>query len=219
MNAAYLLNESLTALRLTDTVAAALDFMAEQEVTVLPVVDKHSLHNYARAVNLLHVQGDKKLEEVIPFNTHAPRIYEHQHLYEMVPVFAAGDLQVLAVFNRNEEFIGIVDQKEIHRQLAQSLTYKGIGAILVLMVEPKDFAPSHIHRLVEENGAKVLGMMLNTTEAGNLQVNLKLNTTVVSGIVASLNRFGFRVTDCYLAEDYNKEDNREFDTVLRFFDL
>jgi hypothetical protein len=125
----------------------------------------------------------------------------------------------LAVLNATGEFVGMIDEKTIHKRISNSLTYKGIGAVLILLTEGKDFAPSHLARLVEENGAKILGMMVEQNENGELQVNLKLNTTRVAGIIASLNRFGFRVKDAFMSEDYNKDNNREYEAVLKFFDF
>ena len=214
-----LFNESLIPLRKTDTVATAREFMTEQGVTELPILDNKILYNYARAVLLTDAKDSQKLEDVIPFNPHAPRIYENQHVYEIIPVFAASDLHVLTVLNADNEFVGIVDEKIIHKNISNSLTYKGIGAILVITVQGRDFAPSHMARLVEENGAKILGMMVEQGEAENLKINLKLNTTRVAGIVSALNRFGFKVQDAFMAEDYNKNNHKEYDSVLRFFDL
>jgi acetoin utilization protein AcuB len=219
MNAGSLIHESLSALRPGDTVAAALDFMTEHRVSELPVVENQRLVNYARAIQLMHEAPDTKLETLVPFNPHAPRALEQQHLYEIVPLLAASDLQVMAVVNDQNQVIGIIDQRRIHELISQSLTYKGIGAIIVVQVDPRDFAPSHIMRLVEENGANVLGMMVNNSEAGNLLINLKLNTTLVKGVVASLNRFGYRVIDAFMSEDYNRENNSEYASVLKFFDL
>jgi acetoin utilization protein AcuB len=219
MIAASLIHDSLSPLRLTDTVSAALEYMHAMRVSELPVVDNNRLHNYARAINLLQEKPDTRLTEILPFNPHAPFALTQQHIYEVIPLMVAADLEVMAVANEQAQIIGIIDQRKIHENISQSLTYKGMGAVLVVMAEPRDFAPSHIMRLVEENGAKVLGMMVNQTEAGNLLVSLKLNTTLVKGIVASLSRFGFKTEDVYMSEDFNRQDNSEYESVLRFFDI
>jgi acetoin utilization protein AcuB len=219
MKATDLLNEALYALRKTDTVSAARSFMAEQGVTELPVLDKLDLYNYARAIMLNDLPGDKRLEEVIPYNPHAPRVSVNAHLYEMVPIFAAADLHVLAVLDDNQQFVGLVDQKSIHKNISQSLTYKGVGAVILLSVRPADFAPSQIARLVEENGAKVLGMMVDNTEEGSLKVSLKLNTTQVKNIVATFRRFDLKVLGCFMAEDFDGNSEKEYESVLKFFDI
>lgn len=214
-----LINESLYPLRKSDTVGTAREFMTEQGVTELPILDNKFLHNYARAVLLIDFKDTQKLEDVIPYNPHAPRIFENQHLYEIIPVFANSELHVLTVLNAENEFVGIVDQKSLHKQISQSLTYKGVGAIIQLNVLPADFAPSQIARLVEENGAKVLGMMVNNTENGSLDISLKINTTSVKGIVATFQRFNIKVQNCYMAEDYQNGSEKEYASVLRFFDI
>lgn len=219
MNAGVLIQESLSALRPADTVLAAMEYMTEQRVSELPIVENHKLYNYARAVNLSAESSDTRLDALIPYNPHAPRVFRHQHLYEIIPMFAASDLEVLAVVNEQDEVIGIIDQRRIQELIGQSLTYKGVGAILVLKVTPRDFAPSHIMRLVEENGSKVLGMMVYNTDENALLVNLKLNTTLVRGIVSGLNRFGYHTEDAYMAEDYHLENNNAYDSVLKFFDI
>jgi acetoin utilization protein AcuB len=219
MLALSLLNESLTPLRRSDTVRAAREFMAEQGVTELPVLDKSGLYNYVRSILLIDAREDQKLDELIPFNPHAPRVTENQHVYEIIPVLAAADMQVIAVMNEQGEFAGIIDQRHIHRMISQSLTYKGVGAVVVIGSKDKDFAPSQIMRLVEENGAKVLGMMVEHAEHQELIISLKLNTTVVKSIIATLQRFHYPLKGCYMAEDYNPSGEKEYDAVLRFFDL
>lgn len=219
MLASSALNESISALRITDTVAAARDFMQNQGVAELPVLDKTSLYNYARAIMLSGLDGDKKLSEVIAYNPHSPRVFMHQHLYEVVPVFSTSDLGVLAVMNETGEFAGIIDLKSIHKAITQSLTYRGIGAIMLLSVNPRDYVPSQITRLVEENGARVLGMMVTEESSDRFVVSLKINTTTVKHIVATFNRFDYKVIGCFMAEDFEKTTEKEFDSVLRFFDL
>ncbi len=219
MIAGSLIHDSLSPLRLSDTVGAALEYMNAMRVSDLPVVDNNRLHNYARTLNLLQEKADKRLSDIIPFNPHAPVVHAQRHVYEVIPLMVASDLEVMAVANDQNQIIGIIDQRKIQEIISQSLTYKGMGAVLVIMAEPRDFAPSHIMRLVEENGAKVLGMMVNQTEAGNLLVSLKLNTTLVKGIVASLSRFGYKTEDVYMSEDFNRQDNNEYESILRFFDI
>jgi predicted transcriptional regulator len=219
MDASQLINNSIVALRKTDTVASALTFMSQQGALELPIIEKNKVYNYARSILLLDMDPAKKLEEVIPLNPHAPVVYLRQHLYEIVPVFASANLQFIAVLNENEEFAGIVDQRNIYKTLATSLTYRGPGAVILVQLEDKNFAPSQIARLIEENGAKIIGMMVDQLIDGDLMVNIKVNTTLVRQICATLNRFGFTVKECYMAEDWGNSDEKEFDSVLRFFDI
>jgi hypothetical protein len=62
-------------------------------------------------------------------------------------------------------------------------------------------------------------MMVSVTNEGELLVNLKLNTTIVKNIVATFQRQNYRIEQVYLAEDFNKTDDRAIDLALKFFDL
>jgi len=152
-------------------------------------------------------------------NPFAPKVNENQHIYEIVPILAANELGILTVVDEEDNFAGVVDQKQINKLITESLTYRGIGAVIVLRLSDKDFAPSILARWTEENGAKIIGMMVNVTNDGELLVNLKLNTTMVKNIVATFQRQNYRIEQVYLAEDFNKTDDRAIDLALKFFDL
>jgi len=220
MIAQELISDHLDGLRITDSVEGAIDFMVSQGVAELPIIDKKKLYNYAR-LSTLHTVKDKhlSLQEVIMANPFSPKVNENQHIYEIVPILAANELSVLTVVDEVDNCVGVVDQKQINKLITESLTYRGIGAVIVLRLSDKDFAPSILARWTEENGAKIIGMMVNVTNDGELLVNLKLNTTMVKNIVATFQRQNYRIEQVYLAEDFNKTDDRAIDLALKFFDL
>jgi predicted transcriptional regulator len=220
MIAKELISENIHVLRTTDSVDTAIDYLATQGLMVLPILSQKELYNYGR-LDFLYAIEDKsqELQQCVAANPHAPRALEQQHLYELVPLLASNELSVLAVEDRSGGFVGCIDQKQINKAITQSLTYRGIGAVLVLEMEERDFSPATIARWVEENGAKVLGLMLSQQDYGRLKVNLKVNTTFVRSLVATLNRQGFPVTQVYLSEDNNDDNDQEIDLALRFFDL
>jgi predicted transcriptional regulator len=215
-----LVSDHLDGLRITDSVEGAIDFMVRQGVSELPIIDKKKLYNYARLASL-HAVKDKhaSLQDVILLNPFAPKANENQHIYEIVPILAANELSVLTVVDEEDHFVGVVDQKHINKLITESLTYRGIGAVVVLRLSNKDFAPSILARWTEENGAKIIGMMVNVTNDGELLVNLKLNTTMVKNIVATFQRQNYRIEQVYLAEDFNKTEDRAIDLAIKFFDL
>jgi len=194
--------------------------LATQGFSELPVLENKSIYNYCRLQNL-YAMDDKTqmLLDVVSPNLHAPKAFEDQHLYELVPMLAANELSVLGVVDSESAYIGAIDQKQINKLITQSLTYRGMGAVMVLEVEEKDYTPATIARWIEENGAKVLGLMVSQLEFGRLKVNIKVNTTYVRTITATLERQGYRILQVYLSEDSNDKNDHEIDLALRFFDL
>jgi len=219
MIASQLINEHLSPLRTTDSVEAALAFMISQGVTELPLIEQKQLYNYVRLQQLSGFAKEQSLGDAIARNHFSPSAQPNSHLYELVPMLAANELSLLAVTDTEGNYQGIIEQKSINKHISDSFTYRGMGAILVLVMDDRDFAPSQLARWIEENGAKMLGMMINHADQGKLRIHVKLNTTVVRGIMATLERQNVRVEHVFMAEDHNENDTKAFDVVFKFFDI
>jgi len=209
----------LSPLRTTDSVEAALAFMISQGVTELPLIEQKQLYNYVRLQQLSGLPKEQSLGDAIAKNPFTPSAQSNNHLYELVPMLAANELSLLAVTDAEGMFQGIIEQKSINKLISESFTYRGMGAILVLRMDDRDFAPSLLARWIEENGAKMLGMMINHAEQGQLRIHVKLNTTVVRGIMATLERQHVKVEHVFMAEDHDENDSKAFDVVFKFFDI
>ncbi|MFM2334545.1 MAG: hypothetical protein RL747_559 [Bacteroidota bacterium] len=219
MIASQLINEHLSPLRTTDSVEAALAFMISQGVTELPLIEQKQLYNYVRLQQLSGLPKEQSLGDAIAKNPFTPSAQSNNHLYELVPMLAANELSLLAVTDAEGMYQGIIEQKSINKLISESFTYRGMGAILVLRMDDRDFAPSLLARWIEENGAKMLGMMINHAEQGQLRIHVKLNTTVVRGIMATLERQHVKVEHVFMAEDHDENDSKAFDVVFKFFDI
>lgn len=219
MIASQLINEHLSPLRTTDSVDAALLFMISQGVTELPLIEQKQLWNYARLQQLATLPKDQTLGDVISKHPFPPSAHSNNHLYELIPLLAANELSILAVTDADGQYQGIIEQKSINKLIADSFTYRGMGAILVLRMSDRDFAPSQLARWIEENGAKLLGIMINHADQGQLRINVKLNTTTVKPILATLERQGIVVEHVFMAEDHDENDSKAFEVVFKFFDI
>lgn len=113
--------------------------------------------------------------------------------------------------------LGITDSMDA--VLSFMINQGGMGAILVLKMSDRDYAPSQIARWVEENGAKILGLMISQADQGMLRINIKLNTSRVKNILATLSRQNINVDQVLMADDYNENDTKAFDVVFKFLDL
>ena len=112
---------------------------------------------------------------------------------------------------------GITDSMDA--VLSFMINQGGMGAILVLKMSDRDYAPSQIARWVEENGAKILGLMISQADQGMLRINIKLNTSRVKNILATLSRQNINVDQVLMADDYDENDTKAFDVVFKFLDL
>ncbi len=113
--------------------------------------------------------------------------------------------------------LGITDSMDA--VLSFMINQGGMGAILVLKMTDRDYAPSQISRWIEENDAKILGLLISPADQGMLNVNIKLNTSRVKNILATLSRQNINVDQVLMADNYDENDTKAFDVVFKFLDL
>ena len=113
--------------------------------------------------------------------------------------------------------LGITDSMDA--SLLFMINQGGMGAILVLKMSDRDYAPSQIARWVEENDAKILGLLIGYADQGMLNVNIKLNTSSVKNILATLSRQNINVEQVFMADDYDENDTKAYDVAFKFLDL
>jgi len=113
--------------------------------------------------------------------------------------------------------LGITDSMDA--SLLFMINQGGMGAILVLKMSDRDYAPSQIARWVEENDAKILGLLISPADQGMLRINIKLNTTRVKNILATFARQDVDVEHVLMADDYDENDTKAFDVAFKFLDL
>ncbi len=113
--------------------------------------------------------------------------------------------------------LGITDSMDA--SLSFMINQGGMGAILVLKMSDRDYAPSLIARWVEENGAKILGLLIGYSDQEMLRINIKLNTSNVKNILATLSRQNVVVEKVFMADDYDENDTKAYDVVFKFLDL
>ena len=113
--------------------------------------------------------------------------------------------------------LGITDSMDA--SLLFMINQGGMGAILVLKMSDRDYAPSQIARWVEENDAKILGLLISPADQGMLNVNIKLNTSSVKNILATLSRQNINVEQVFMADDYDENDTKAYDVAFKFLDL
>jgi acetoin utilization protein AcuB len=98
----------------------------------------------------------------------------------------------------------------------------GEGSILVLTMEERDYSLSQISRYVEENNAKILSAHVVTDEHDpyRIRLTLRLNTSNLARITATLERFGYLVSAQFSGTAEVGEDEQErFDALLRYLSV
>lgn len=221
MTTAEIINHELPILKLSDSVGDALNWMEENRIGQLVVADGEKYAGIVSEDILLNYDEEMLLGEVmLQFSD----IYlsDYQHIYESLGIISKYMLQILAVVDEEQNFIGTITANDIYAKFAELLGSQEPGAVLVISIKNRDYSLAEISRLVESDNAKIL----SSYYSGNTYLNndsasltLKINRENIASIVATLERFGYIVEASYAHEPIESIEQERYDMLMKYLSI
>lgn len=216
-----LINHMIPPLKSTDDAHKAIVWMEEFRCNQLPVVEGNRLLGFISEDIILESNDiDKKLTD---FNLVGQNcsVQLHSHFYDILKVAADNKLQLVAVLNEDQTYCGVITIQDTITSFAQTAAVQLPGGILVLSMNFVDYSLAEISRLVEENNTKILSSILkeDPLDQGKIRLTIKINQQDVSRIVATLERFGYKVIGRYQEAKPLSGEKERIDMLLRYLDI
>ncbi len=221
MIAAELINHMIPPLKLTDTADKAISWMEEFRSNQLPVVDNGIFAGLISEELILEQNEIEMPISSFELTCRECTVLESQHFYDVVKKASDNDVQLIAVLDENGEYNGVITVQDTITSFAQTAAVQAPGAILVLSMDARDYSLSEISRLVEEEGAKILGSTIreDANDPAKLKLSLKINRTNLSAIVATLERFDYKIIGRFQEPKMVDDDKERLDILLRYLDI
>ena len=221
MIAEDLINHMIPPLKGTDDAHKAIVWMEEFRCSYMPVVENDKLLGFISEEIILETNDIEQL--VKDFNLVGLNCYVHldTHFYDILKVAAEHKLQMVAVLNEDQTYAGIITVQDTLTSFAQTAAVQLPGGILVLSMNYVDYSLAEISRLVEENHAKILSSIVkeDPLDTAKLRLTLKINQVDLSRIVATLERFNYRVIGRYKETKPRGDEQDRIDMLLRYLDI
>lgn len=221
MLAEDLINHMIPPLKGSDDAHKAIVWMEEFRCNYMPVVDEGKLLGFLSEDIILESNEIEK--QVKDFNLAGITCYVHldTHFYDILKVAADNKLQMVAVLNDDQSYCGVITVQDTLTSFAQTAAVQLPGGILVLSMNHIDYSLAEISRLIEENHAKILSSIVkeDPLDAAKLRLTLKINQLDLSRIVATLERFGYKVIGRYHETKPLGDEKDRIDMLLRYLDI
>ncbi len=221
MIAEDLINHMLPPLKGTDDAHKAIVWMEEFRCAYMPVVEEEKLLGFISEEIILETNDIEK--QVKDFELVGQNCYVHldTHFYDILKIAANNKLQMVAVLNHDQNYCGVITIQDTLISFAQTAAVQLPGGILVLSMNHNDYSLAEISRLIEENHAKILSSIVkeDPLDAVKLRLTLKINQLDLSRIVATLERFGYKVIGRYHETKPEGDDKDRIDMLLRYLDI
>ena len=95
------------------------------------------------------------------------------------------------------------------------------GSILVLSMELVSYSLAEIARLVEENNAKIISSTIteDPLDSSRIRLTIKVNQADLTRIVATLERFDYKIIARYQETRTPELDRDRFDLFMRYLNI
>jgi acetoin utilization protein AcuB len=215
-----IISDSLPSLNPSDSVSQALDLMADFHVAHLPVVAENKLLGLITEDDLLNVQDDRESISHLEDKFAKVAVHANTHYFEAVQRLTESNLTVIPVLEEDAEYLGAISGNDLLRYLSNNIGIGDAGGIIVLEMEKIDFSLSEISKLVETNDAQIT--QLNTftePQSGIFLVTLKINKLEIADIVATFQRYEYRVKYYFGEELYQNELRSNYDHLMNYLNI
>jgi CBS domain-containing protein len=221
MIAEELINHMIPPLKVTDDAHKAIVWMEEFRCSYLPVVDDGELQGFISEEIIMETNEIEKNVGSFDLAGKTCTVGIDSHFFDILRVAGEHKLNMVAVLNEEGKYAGIITVQDVMASFAQSASVQMPGGILVLSMDLIDYSLAEISRYVEENNAKVISstMVEDPLDKGKIKLTLKINQLDLSRIVATLERFGYRVIGRY-QEDARDDDSKErLDMLMKYLNI
>jgi CBS-domain-containing membrane protein len=214
-----LLDHDFQVLNVHDTVAQAIETMEAEQVFTLPVLDGQQFLGVVELDDLESASLQDELETLQPLFLKVS-VRTGDHFIQALRLRSKYQLDIVPVLNEQQEWEGVIESARLLDQASKLLGAEETGSMLVLGMSRTDYAPGEINRLVESNDATIMNMNTVTDPAsGMLQVMIRINKEDISGIIATFQRYEYKVLYHYGEEAFDNSLQNNLEHLFNYLNI
>lgn len=222
MIAFELINPMIPTLEQDDTAQKALDWMEDLRVHELPLLLDGVYAGLLRNDHILEDSDPATPVKNLPLVDRKCFVFENQHLYDIIKTATDYNIQSIPVLDTEGNYKGTITLEDTITAFAQTAAVQSPGAILILSIKQIDYSLAEISRLVEADNGKILSSSVSNDDSqdpSKIKLTLKINKTDLSRIIATLERFGYKIVATFQETEHISNDKERLDILLKYLDI
>lgn len=104
-----------------------------------------------------------------------------------------------------KDMIGIIDESSLLEGLSRMIAPRDDSSTIIMQTSPSDYSASRIAHAVEDADVHLVDLWTTPGEGDLVNVTLRVRTSDPSGVVSSLERYGYEVMEVIEEETRNME--------------
>lgn len=216
-----ILNTDISPLKLTDNVATALmkiELLHSNKFCVVDEEDK--VIGMASLEKLIEVVDEESTLDEVELDKPLT-VPKDQHLFEASRLMLAKELFLIPVVDEEMYFQGMIKKRDLLSALGDAFNLSSYGSVIAVEMAQGDFTLADLVRIIEMEGAKILGVAVQQPRAENpsYRISFKLNIEDSSAISSSLRRFGYTIISEANSKALENNFSDRADELIRYLDI
>jgi len=218
MMASAFIDPSIVPLKISDSVAIAIDFFKEFSVRQLPVVQDNICIGILSLDEIEEELVDIPVLDFINLNYSFASNYDH--IYEVMRAISEQSVTLFPIIDENNNYLGCITLASLFKNYVNCAAFSQPGSILVLEMDKKNYSLAEIARIVESENKVILSSLLSSnSESDRLEITLKLNSAQIQNLLSTFERFGYNIKATFDEEDVKDTLKNRYESLMTYLNV
>ena len=218
MMASAFIDPSIVPLKISDSVAVAIDFFKEFSVRQLPVVQDNICIGILSLDEIEEELADIPVLDFINLNYSFASNYDH--IYEVMRAISEQSLTLFPIIDENNNYLGCITLTSLFKNYINCAAFSQPGSIVVLEMDKKNYSLAEIARIVESENKVILSSLLSSNaESDRLEITLKLNSAQIQNLLSTFERFGYNIKATFDEEDVKDTLKNRYESLMTYLNV
>ena len=218
MMASAFIDPSIVPLKISDSVAVAIDFFKEFSVRQLPVVQDNICIGILSLDEIEEELADIPVLDFINLNYSFASTYDH--IYEVMRAISEQSVTLFPIIDENNNYLGCITLASLFKNYVNCAAFSQPGSIVVLEMDKKNYSLAEIARIVESENKVILSSLLSSNaESDRLEITLKLNSAQIQNLLSTFERFGYNIKAIFDEEDVKDTLKNRYESLMTYLNV
>ncbi len=220
MIAPEIISDFTTALQIDESGEHALIQMHEHNMSQLPVLDGNKYVGLVTMEDVINMKHLSKPLKNFGDKLRKPFVMHTAHIFDVMKAALDFNVRVVPVLDEHHHYLGLVSAESCLRAFATLNSVKSPGAIIEMQIAQPEFSLTEIARLAAENDVAILAFYSGLdAQTGIMNITLKLNTTDVTSLMATFERFSYDIKEVHNEVAYSEDLKDRYDALMRYLNV
>ena len=218
MMASAFIDPSIVPLKISDSVAVAIDFFKEFSVRQLPVVQDNICIGILSLDEIEEELADIPVLDFINLSYSFASTYDH--IYEVMRAISEQSATLFPIIDENNNYLGCITLASLFKNYVNCAAFSQPGSIVVLEMDKKNYSLAEISRIVESENKVILSSLLSSNaESDRLEITLKLNSAQIQNLLSTFERFGYNIKATFDEEDVKDTLKNRYESLMTYLNV